>query len=112
MRPVLLFGLPAFLAVVLALPAEEKPAAGKPLFNGKDLSGWKLRDPKAADRSKWSVIASLKLKDGMSEQFVAEKGEGVLLNGGDGHGVDLLTETTHGDCELHVEFNVSKGSNS
>jgi hypothetical protein len=36
----------------------------------------------------------------------------VLLNGGDGRGVDLLTTTEYGDCELHVEFTVSKGSNS
>jgi len=36
----------------------------------------------------------------------------VLLNGGDGHGIDLLSEARHGDCELHVEFNVAKGSNS
>src|SRR5262249_43975047 len=37
---------------------------------------------------------------------------GVMLNGGDGHGLNLLTTKTHGDCKLHVEFNVAKGSNS
>lgn len=43
---------------------------------------------------------------------MSEKGEGILLNGGDGRGVDLLTEAAFGDCELHAEFNVAKGSNS
>src|SRR5439155_6799801 len=45
-------------------------------------------------------------------RFVATEGKGVLLNGGDGRGVDLLLDRAHGDCELHVEFNVTKGSNS
>jgi hypothetical protein len=112
MRRVLPYLPLVFLACAFALPAQEKKTDGKPLFNGKDLSGWKLRDPKATARSKWSVVGSLKLKEAMPEQFAAEKGEGVLLNGGDGRGVDLLSEATHGDCELHVEFNISKGSNS
>jgi hypothetical protein len=95
-------------------PAEEEKAEpdGLVLFNGKDLAGWKLRNPKAEDKSKWSVVAAVKLKDGMPERLEAEKGEGVLLNGGDGKGVDLLSEKKYGDCEVHVEFNVAKGSNS
>jgi len=36
----------------------------------------------------------------------------VLLSGGDGRGVDLLTAAPHGDCDLHVEFTVPRGSNS
>src|SRR5207248_11025247 len=32
--------------------------------------------------------------------------------GGNGHGVDLLTEAPYGDIDLHVEFMMSKGSNS
>jgi hypothetical protein len=43
---------------------------------------------------------------------VAGEGTGVLVNGGDGHGVDLVLDMTHGDCRLYVEFNVAKGSNS
>jgi hypothetical protein len=101
-------------AGVLTIPANEKKtdARGTELFNGKDLSGWKLRHPKAADRSKWSVVAGVKLKEGLEQQFTPEPGTGVLLNGGDGKGDDLLSEATHGDCELHIEFCVPKGSNS
>jgi hypothetical protein len=36
----------------------------------------------------------------------------VLLSGDDGRGIDLLSEVQHGDCELHIEFLVPKGSNS
>jgi hypothetical protein len=58
------------------------------------------------------VVKGVKLKEGMPGRFEAGAGAGVLLNGGDGHGVDLLSGAAHGDCALHVEFNVAKGSNS
>src|SRR5438270_218978 len=106
--------LALLLAAGLLVGAEETKSAGRgeSLFNGKDLSGWKLIDPKAADRSKWSVGGGVRLKPDMPGQLEAEPGTGVLLNGGDGHGLNLLSDRAHGDCELHVEFNVAKGSNS
>jgi Domain of Unknown Function (DUF1080) len=102
------------LAVVLLTAAEERKAGddGKPLFNGKDLTGWKHRPGKDPKAGKWSVVSAVKLKEGMPDRFSFEPGSGVLLNGDDGRGIDLLSEETHGDCQLHVEFNVSKGSNS
>jgi 3-keto-disaccharide hydrolase len=109
MRP--LFTLTAILAGT-ALVAGALLPEGKPLFNGKDLSGWRLRNPKAAERSKWEVVGGVGLKEGMPGQFAPKQGKGVLLNGKDGHGVDLLSEEQHGDCELYLEFNVPKGSNS
>jgi len=102
----------AALLVLIAgvLPAHADDA--KPLFTGKDLSGWKLRPGKDPKASKWAAVAAVKLKEGMPDRFDPEAGTGVLLNGDDGHGSDLLSEELHGDCELHVEFNVAKGSNS
>jgi hypothetical protein len=97
----------------LLAPAEEKKSEGTPLFNGKDLKGWKYRGgDKAAARSKWSVVEAVALKEGKPERLEAMAGVGVLLNGDDGRGVDLLSEHEHGDCQLHVEFCVAKGSNS
>jgi 3-keto-disaccharide hydrolase len=98
------------LAAGVCASAADAPAA-RDLFNGKDLSGWKLRNPKASN-SKWEVVSNVKLADGMPARFAAQKGDGILLNSDDGRGVDLLTETEHGDCELSIEFNVPKGSNS
>jgi len=87
--------------------------SGTTLFNGKDLSGWTFRGGKeAAKRSKWSVVGGVSLAPKMSDRFEASPGTGVLLSGGDGRGVDLLSKREHGDCELHVEFNVPRGSNS
>jgi hypothetical protein len=101
-------------AGALLAPAQEKKPEARTvtLFNGKDLTGWKLRDAKATERSKWAVAGDVKLRKGMERQFAVEPGPGVLVNGGDGRGVDLLTETRHGDCELHIEFCVPQVSNS
>jgi hypothetical protein len=98
------------LAAGVIANAADAPPAQDP-FNSKDLSSeWKPRNPKAI--SKWEVVGKVKLADGMPARFAAEKGEGILLNGDDGRGVDLLSEAEHGDCELSIEFNVPKGSNS
>ena len=68
------------------------PKWGKPvqLFNGKDLSGWKLSDPAA------------------KQSWTAENG--ILKKAG--HGPELITETKFDDFKLHVEFNCGHGANS
>jgi len=66
--------------------------AGKPitLFNGRDLSGWKVRDAKKADS--WRVA------------------DGVMEN--TPHGTDIITEQKFTDFTLHVEFKMVEKSNS
>jgi hypothetical protein len=108
MRRILLLIVSATLAGAAEGPAKRSQT----LFNGKDTTGWTLRHPEAKARSKWAVCDSVRLETDMPGRLVAAPGEGVLLNGGDGRGVDLLSEVKHGDCELHIEFNVAKGSNS
>jgi hypothetical protein len=113
-RVALLWALLAVCAAGVGAAGGDKAAAEKPLFNGKDLTGWKFRGgDKAAARSKWTVTGGVQLDPKMPNRFAPPtEGTGVLLNGADGRGVDLLTEATHGDCQLHVEFNVPRGSNS
>ncbi len=60
------------------------------LFNGTDLTGWRMRNP---DRE---------------HQWVAH--DGILDN--TGTGVDIVTEAEFGDHELHIEYLVPEGSNS
>ena len=66
--------------------------AGKPitLFNGRDLSGWKVRDAKKSDS--WRVA------------------DGVMEN--TPHGTDIITEQKFTDFSLHVEFKMVEKSNS
>jgi hypothetical protein len=65
-----------------------------PLFNGKDTSGWKLRNPKGHN--------SWKVEDGVLKNIV-NKGE---------HGTDLVTEKKFWNFTVRYEFMVPDGSNS
>jgi uncharacterized protein len=66
----------------------------RPLFNGKDLTGWKLRDPNG--RQSWTVQ------------------EGVLVNtvGPNEHGTDLVTEEKFWNFTVQCEYKISPRSNS
>ena len=68
------------------------PKWGKPiqLFNGKDLTGWKMTDPKA--EAVWKVV------------------DGVLVS--PTHGPEIINDQKFEDFKLHIEFNCAENSNS
>ena len=80
--------------------------AGEVLFNGADLAGW--RQP----RGDWETAAGVAPDPAKPEAFAIKPGLGVMVNGGAGRTVDLMTEAEFGDAEIHVEFCVAKHSNS
>ncbi len=65
-----------------------------PLFNGKDMTGWKLRRPEG--HNSWTV------EEGMLKNTV-NKGE---------HGTDLVTDKKFWNFTVRYEFMVPDGSNS
>jgi Domain of Unknown Function (DUF1080) len=75
-----------------SLKRKSDPKWGKPvqLFNGKDLSGWRLSEPASA--AAWKVE------------------NGTLVS--PGNGPELITDARFEDFKLHVEFNCAPGSNS
>jgi hypothetical protein len=86
----------------------------KAVFNGKDLTGWIARNPRA--KKTWVVCDQVRL-DHADPGRLLPVGKGgsadsVLLCGEDGRGSDIMTEQMFGDYELHIEFTVPKGSNS
>jgi hypothetical protein len=87
--------LPLFIFLALpcaARPDEDSvPEGFKPLFNGKDLTGWKVRE--GGDPKVWG----------------AEKG--LLYVNGKG-GDWLMTEKEYSDFELRLEFKLPKAGNS
>lgn len=86
---------PIIALVALLIAGNLSAAEGfRPLFNGKDLTGWKLRNPQGTPT--WSV------KDG------------VLVNdvSGGKHGTDLVSEQKFGDFVLRYEYKIAKGANS
>jgi hypothetical protein len=69
---------------------KDVPEGFEPLFNGKDLTGWKVHG-------------------GKMEAWGAENG--IMFTTGVGGGW-LLTEKEYGDFELRLEYKVPKGGNS
>jgi Domain of Unknown Function (DUF1080) len=92
-----------------------RPADGwRPLFNGKDTSGWHFRNPRA--KRVWVVCDDVRI-DSSNPARLLPVGMGgsatsALLCGGDGRGSDIMTDETFQDYQLHIEFTVPKGSNS
>jgi hypothetical protein len=92
------------------------PAADgwKPLFDGKGMTGWTFRNPRA--KKVWIICDQVRL-DPLDHARLAPSGSGgspgsVLLCGEDGRGSDIMTAEMFADYQLHVEFTVPKGSNS
>src|ERR1041384_2019878 len=73
---------------------------------GKDLSGW--RKP----TGEWMTVKSVSLDPGDASKFVATPGTGMIVNGPKFKTSDLVTEAEFGDAQIHVEFCISKHSNS
>jgi hypothetical protein len=60
----------------------------------------------------WFEAGDVALDPANEKLLAAKDGKGVLVNGKDGKTANLFTTADYGDVELHVEFAVSKGSNS
>lgn len=83
------------------------------LFYGTSLANWRGRTRQgAAPEHAWKVVGGVHLDPETDQHLVGEPGTGIMLNGDDGRTVDLHTVLEHGSCELHVEFNVARKSNS
>lgn len=99
------------LATLTLKAADDKKAdAGATivLFNGKDLSGWKVKGNPAT--VKW-VVGKSAVDEKNPSKLVATPGEGgELINAVNGG--DLYTEQKFGDGVIDVEFMIPKGSNS
>lgn len=78
----------------LSLSESERGEGFKPLFNGVDLNGWRLRNP--SGKATWSAQ------------------NGMLLNtiGKDEPGTDLVSEEQFRDFVVRYEYIIPKGSNS
>lgn len=93
---------------VMAVMAFSSRASGAP---GEELrltglAGW--RQP----TGEWVTARSVSLDPVKAERMGFEPGQGLLVNGSLGKTVDLLTEAEFGDVEVHVEFCISRHSNS
>jgi hypothetical protein len=80
------------LSFVCAVAADDKSGGFAPLFNGKDLAGWKERQVRKGQEGRWSV-------------------ENGILKARPGSGW-LGTEKQYGDFVLRVEWKIVENGNS
>ena len=78
----------------LTLSAPEAAEGFKPLFNGVDLTGWKLRNP--SGKPSWSA------QNGMLVNSIAK----------DEHGTDLVSEAKFSNFTVRYDYMVPPGANS
>ena len=94
--------------------AAQEVAVGAPNLIGKDFTGWKLKNEKA---NLWKIAGDVKMDPAKNKELLptGEAGETAILVNDlkeKQHGTDVFTEREFGDCEVHVELLVPKGSNS
>lgn len=77
------------------------------LFNGRDLSGWKLRH--VASQSRW-VVCTARLNSGNPKELQVLPGGNELVN--IARSVDIYTDRKFGDCRIELEVMIAKGGNS
>jgi hypothetical protein len=103
------FILGSIVLLVLAgtLPSQDKKGDGWiDLFNGKDLTGWKLHWPSAKKGEEpLPPVGGWKVENG--EYMFGEVGKPQRDPGQPTRPCDIVTERKFTDFELHVEFRVS-----
>ncbi|WP_166844466.1 DUF1080 domain-containing protein [Isoptericola sp. BMS4] len=81
--------------------------------SGTGTSSWHREQRTADVGHEWVTVSNVGLDPDDASRLVYTEGDGdVIVNGPAGNTADLCTPVVHGDCELHVEFLVSEGSNS
>jgi len=75
-------------------------------MTGADLALWK--EP----HGDWTQVGGVEVDPKNAKKFVAKDGKGVWYNGVTGRSVNLYSKQKFADIEVHLEFNVPKGSNS
>jgi hypothetical protein len=75
-------------------------------LTGEDLSAWR------GDTGQWQVVGDALLNPD-NEKFLSSKpGTGAIVNGPAGKTNHLISKAEFGDVKAHIEFMISKGSNS
>ena len=96
------------LAVCLVSKAED--STFRPIFNGKDLTGWYGLNPHSVVKLEGEKKAEAlkKMRDEFAKDWKVENGE--LVN--DGHGPYATTEEEFGDIEFLIEYKTVAGADS
>lgn len=101
-----LLPLLTFAACLSSLQAASAAERNLRLATGKDLAGW--RQP----IGEWAVAKSVSLDPADPAKLTVTPGNGIIFNGPKFKSTHLVTGAEFGDAQIHVEFCISKRSNS
>src|SRR5438093_10091613 len=73
---------------------------------GDNLAAWKT------PHGDWTQVAGVELDPKNPKKLLAKDGKGVWYNGVKGRTANLYSKQKFADIEIHLEFNIPKGSNS
>lgn len=98
------------LVLAFCLVAQADDSAFRPIFNGKDLSGWYGLNPHSVVKleGEKKAAALKKMHDEFAADWKVENGE--LVN--DGHGPYATTDEEFGNIELLIEYKTVAGADS
>lgn len=82
------------------------PAEWKTMIEGTELAGWKK------PAGLWETVGEVTIDPADEKKLIAKPGNGILYNGPKGRTQDIFSTAEFGDCAVHIEFMVSKNSNS
>ncbi len=96
------------LSLLLAAAASGADAKAEwiELLAGDDFRAW--REP----RGQWLLVGSVSSDPANPQRLTWTPGSGIAVNGPQGRTDHLISVQEFGDVEAHIEFMVSKGSNS
>jgi hypothetical protein len=92
------------LSILVSGAARAQSKAPIELIKDHDLSVW--REP----TNLWSIVGEVFLAPGDPTALSSKPGAGILFNGG--KTTDIVSKQEFGDVQLHIEFIISKHSNS
>jgi len=98
--------LKLLLICILCLFAVRNSKGDTVNLTGSDFSAWR------GDTGQWQIVADT-FTNPQDEKLLSSKpGTGAIVNGPTGRTSHLFSKAEFGDIEAHIEFMVSKGSNS
>jgi hypothetical protein len=98
--------LTPLLVLLTALPAAAADDSWTDLLAGDKLDAF------TGKTEGWKWARAVTLDPANPKKLAFEPGSGILVNSPKGTAPDLNTKEKYGDLEIHVEFLISKGSNS
>ena len=94
------------LLMLFAVDVSAKESGKSVVLTGRDFSQWRV------NTGQWQIVGDTFAKPDNNKLLSSKAGTGVIVNGLAGRTSHLFSKNEFGDVKAHIEFMVSKDSNS